>query len=93
MGETRSTIIECNVWCVANDQNRDLGLPEGDEWMPFAFDISKVFAVKLCGPNEFVGDDKATIYLIGGEHMTIDITFIEMISLWRKWEKEKSLQP
>jgi hypothetical protein len=69
-------IVECNVWCIANPEAERLGLPEGDTWMPFIIDFKDVKSIKLCGPNDFIGDDKATLYL-DGNHVTIDITFDE----------------
>lgn len=76
-------ILNCNVWCSDNDKARDLGLPDGDCWMPIAIDFTKVSAIKLAGPNDFIGDDKATIYLPYGT-VIIDITYNEAVEIWRK---------
>ena len=77
-------IVECNVWCVGNSTtNIDLGLPEGDRWMPFVIDISKVDAIKLAGENDFIGPDKACVYL-RGDNFTLDIRFADAIELWKE---------
>lgn len=75
-------IIECKVWCTANDAKLiDLGMDEGDQWMPIAIDLDRVCAVKLAGENEFLGNDKATLYF---EHVTTDIKFTDAIKLWKE---------
>jgi hypothetical protein len=74
--------IECNVWCVENPTNQDLGLPEGDIWLPCAIDLTKVVAIKLAGENEFIGKGKAVVY-INGEHFTIDKSYKELVTQWR----------
>lgn len=79
----KGKIIECNVWCVADDKAKDLGLPEGDEWMPIAIDFSRITMIKLCGENDFIGNDKPTIY-IDGQHLTIDIPYNLAVSIWRR---------
>ena len=69
-------IVECNVWCSESDENAKMGLPDGDVWMPIAIDFDKVISIKLAGPNDFIGDDRATIYLHGGSvNFIIDITY------------------
>jgi len=77
-------IVTCNVWCVLNTkQEIELGLPEGDKWMPIAIDFSKIVAIKLAGDNEFIGDDKSVIYVSGGENFTTDIPYQQAINMWR----------
>lgn len=79
------SVIECNVWCVGNDKNLvDMGLPEGDSWMPFAIDFTTIASIKLAGENEFLGNDKATIYFHGRE-VTIDIAYKDAIKLWKRF--------
>jgi hypothetical protein len=74
-------IVECNVWCVSNTKELiELGLDEGDTWFPFTFRSEHVIAVKLAGENDFLGDDKACIY-IGGDHFTIDRTYKEVVKM------------
>lgn len=76
-------IIECNVWCVDEiKQNIDLGLPEGDRWMPIAIDFSKIVAIKLCGENEFIGDDKPVVYVGCDQNFTLDIPYSKALELW-----------
>jgi hypothetical protein len=75
-------IIECNVWCVKDAENENLGLPTGDAWMPIAIDLSKVNSVKLAGQNDFIGDDKAAVQL-PNQVMTIDIPYKEFVILWK----------
>lgn len=77
-------IIECKVWCVGNSRALvDMGLPEGDSWMPFAVDFCKVDIIKLAGESDFLGNDKACIY-VSGDNFTLDISFIEAIKLWKE---------
>lgn len=79
-------IILCNVWCNGNsNENISLGLPEGDSWMPFAVDFTKICSIKLAGENDFLGNDKATIYT-NNQHFTIDITFFDALKLWKTTE-------
>lgn len=81
-------IVECNVWCVGNPEKLiELGLEEGDSWMPFAIDFNIVESIKLAGENEFLGNDKATLYY-NGNHTTVDISFTEAIKIWRKAKNE-----
>lgn len=75
-------VLQCNVWCSENDKAKDLGLPDGDCWMPIAIDLMKVEAIKLAGPNEFIGDDKATIHLQSGAHFIIDVIYQEAVNKW-----------
>jgi hypothetical protein len=84
-------VIECNVWCSESDANADLGLPTGDCWMPYAIDLRCVSAIKLCGPNEFLGDDKATLYF-HGIHVTIDIAFVDAVKIWKEILKKETCQ-
>lgn len=80
-------IVECNVWCVGNDPKLiDMGLPEGDSWMPIAIDFRRVIAIKLAGPHEFVGDDKATIHLEHGLCFTTDIPYRNAVTIWHGCE-------
>lgn len=68
--------IECNVWCVAADKNHiEMGLPEGDQWMPILINMDEVCTVKLAGENEFIGDDKSCITFKNGQQLTIDIPY------------------
>lgn len=77
-------IVECNVWCVANTEDAiNLGLPEGDSWMPFAVDFSCISAIKLSGESEFLGNDKATINF-NGRDLTIDIPYKQAVAMWKK---------
>lgn len=77
-------IVRCNVWCVrSSKQEIDLGLPEGDSWMPIAIDFSQIIAIKLAGENDFIGNDKPVIYLSGSENFTIDIPFQKAVNMWR----------
>lgn len=75
--------IKCNVWCSETTEHQQelLGLPEGDIWAPFVFDLSKVTAIKLCGPNDFIGDDKTTIYFYDIPY-TIDMQYNDLVGLF-----------
>lgn len=75
-------IFECNVWCSESDKNRDLGLPDGDCWMPIAIKYEAVLAVKEAGENDFLGKGKATIYL-NNEHFIIDIPYQDFKKIWQ----------
>jgi hypothetical protein len=80
----KDCIVECNVWCVANSQDQiDMGLPAGDSWMPFAIDFRVISSIKLSGENDFLGNDKATIYYSGRE-VTLDVPYKEAIIKWRE---------
>jgi len=81
-------ILECNVWCSENDQNRDLGLPDGDCWMPIAIDLIEVKTIKEAGRDDFIGDCRATLYL-SGEHFIIDLSYTDAVTLWRKEKDNK----
>lgn len=70
------------MWCSENDKNRDLGLPDGDCWMPISIDLLKVEAIKLAGSNDFIGDDKATIHLQSGAHFIIDMKYEQAVKVW-----------
>lgn len=77
-------IIETEVWCIGESpENVELGLPEGDQWMPFIFDIRNVSAIKLAGPTEFLGDDKATIHIFD-KSFTINKTYFDMADLFKQ---------
>ena len=76
-------LLECNVWCSENIQNRDLGLPDDDVWMAITIKLDAILTIKEAGPNELLGEGRATIY-IGNEHFIIDKTYIEVLELWRK---------
>lgn len=79
------SVVTCNVWCVSNTkQEIDLGLPEGDKWMPIAIDFSKIVAIKLAGENEFIGGDKPVVYMANGENFTIDIPYLQAVNKWRE---------
>lgn len=77
-------IVECNVWCIGTNRALvDMGLPEGDSWMPFAVDFTKVEVIKLAGESDFLGDNKPVIY-INGDNYTLDIPFEEAVKLWKE---------
>ncbi len=77
-------IVECNVWCINNSpEHVAMGLPEGDAWMPIAIDFSSVVAIKLCGENEFLGNDKAVLYF-DSNYVTVDFTYKEAVKIWRR---------
>jgi len=75
--------IQCKVWCFGRSQQEiDMGLPEGDEWMDYCFDIHEVESIKLCGEHSFLGNDKCTLNFKSGQTVTIDKTFSEMITIF-----------
>ena len=65
-----------NIWCSADATKETLGIDSGDCWMPICFDWRDVLAVKECGENEFLGEGRATIYIMG-DHLTIEMMFEE----------------
>lgn len=80
-------IVECNVWCIdAPKELIEIGLPEGDRWMPIAIDFENIDAIKLAGENDFIGDDKSVVYF-GDNQLTIDITFKEAVRIWQRCKK------
>lgn len=79
---TNSPIVQCNVWCVDNDEKQiEMGFPEGDRWMPIAIDFSQIRHIKLAGENEFLGNDKACLGFDSGT-MTVDITYDDAVKIW-----------
>ena len=76
-------ILQTEVWCSADDKARDLGLEDGDCWMPIAIDWRKVATIKLAGPNDFIGEDKATIY-VDGVHFIIKMKFTDAVEMWKE---------
>jgi len=74
-------ILSCNVWCSESDENRNLGLPDGDCWMPISINLKSVVTVKEAGGNDFIGKGKATLF-INGEHFIIDQTYNEVVKWW-----------
>jgi hypothetical protein len=76
-------ILETEVWCSESDKNRDLGLPDGDCWMPISILFSSICAIKEAGSNDFIGDNMATIYL-KNEHFIINLKYTEAVKLWAK---------
>jgi len=78
----RNKIVSCNVWCVDNERSLiEMGMPEGDRWMPIVIDFSIVEAIKLAGESEFIGDDKATVYF-NNNYLTLDLTYKEAVQIW-----------
>lgn len=82
-------IVECNVWCIDNPpEHIEMGLPEGDRWMPISIDFSIVVAIKLCGENEFIGDDKAVLYF-DGNYLTVDIKYTDAVKWWKEAKNQR----
>jgi hypothetical protein len=79
-------ILECNVWCSEDDKSRELGLPDGDVWMPISIRVEAIITVKLAGPNDFIGENKATIYISGHQYFIVDKTYDEVIKIWKQQE-------
>lgn len=51
--------------------------------MPFAIDFRTISSIKLAGETEFLGNDKATV-CYHGRDLTIDMTYNEAVSIWRR---------
>lgn len=75
-------IVQCNVWCSESDLNRNLGLPDGDIWMPIAINFKAIQTIKEAGGNEFTGPGKAAIY-ISSDHFIVDIDYKEAVMMWK----------
>ncbi len=84
----RGEFIECNVWCIAGNQKEiELGLPEGDQWMPIHINLLDISYFKLAGQNEFIGDDKVCVTFKNGNQVTLDITYNKFKDYFEKvWQ-------
>lgn len=80
-------IIETSVWCESENEYAGMGLPKEDCWMPFIFNVGDVIGVKLAGESDFLGNDKATIYMKSGESFVIQTTFREMTQHFSYYDK------
>lgn len=80
-------ILHTEVWCSESDKNRDMGLPDGDCWMPISIRLDMVIAIKEAGVNDFIGEGKATIYLYN-EHFIINLSQKEAIEKWQSALKQ-----
>jgi hypothetical protein len=81
--KSNNMILECNVWCSENDQAKDLGLPDGDCWLPISINVRDIMTIKLAGANDFLGEDKATIYIPGATFI-VDITYKDAVKIWKE---------
>jgi len=85
------TIIETQVWCYGKsqeevDREQTLGITidaPDDVWLPFAVDFDKVIAIKQAAETEFLGPNRATVY-INEERLTINLSFEEAVEIWKK---------
>lgn len=76
-------IFETEVWChTATEREREMGIPDGDQWLPIAIDWDKVLAVKLAGENDFYGADKASVY-VSDQHFIINCSYKRAIEEWK----------
>jgi hypothetical protein len=76
-------ILDCRVWCQDGEDNENLGIQARNLWIPISIDLTTVVAVKLSGPGDFIGKDKAVLYMGGHEPITIDKTYKEVVQLWK----------
>lgn len=81
-------ILETEVWCSADDKARDMGLPDGDIWMPIAIDFDKIDTIKEAGSNDFIGEGKATIY-VGGVHFIIKMDYKSAVEKWKQHDYKR----
>ena len=84
-------ILECNVLC-ENEELADLGL-NSDVWLPYAFDLSEIRAVKLAvdpdrGDSSQLG--KAQVFFRGSEgYVVLDIEYKDMLTIWVAFRKDE----
>ena len=78
-------VIQCKMWCctqVVGEQQF------GDVWISFAFDISKIIAIKNTTDtkNSCFAEGMARIYFASLDNgVTVDIPFEKMLHMWKEW--------
>lgn len=82
-------IHKCNVHCFSLElENRELlgGKADAGKWMPFAFDLSMVYAVKLShDDSEKMTYGCTTIYTEDKETYVIDTPYDRFLILWEQF--------
>lgn len=84
-------IYECQVFChsTESDLNDIIGIEDDGKWMPFAFDISLVYAVKLASDDSSRLSYKCTsIFLDGGDSYIIDTKYRDFLKIWKSYNIE-----
>jgi hypothetical protein len=88
-------IYECQVFCHTGEPGVEdiFGKDEnGGKWMPFAFDISLVDAIKLS--SDSIDDFTykcTTVFLQGGDTYIIDTKYRDFLMLWRDYKNDVDL--
>lgn len=82
-------VHECNVFChsAESDLMNLLGKDELSvgKWLPFAFDISLIDAVKMTtDDSESMLYRCSTVFLQSGDTYIIDTKFRDLIALWKQ---------
>lgn len=83
-------IVICNVYCQSSEAQRleDMGLDDPGMWLPFAFDMDTVVAVKQSSDEESHMTYKcATIFTEQGDAFVTDILFKKMLKQWKEYHE------
>ena len=81
-------IYECKVYCHATESDLlDLtGREEEGKWLPFAFPLRIVEAIKMStDDNESVIYKSTTVFLESGDTYIIDTKFKEFLRIWKEF--------
>jgi hypothetical protein len=81
-------IVACNVYCQSNEAQKmeDLGLEDPGMWLPFAFDISIIIAIKQSSDDDSHMTYKcATIFTDQGDAFVTDVPYKKMLKLWKEY--------
>jgi hypothetical protein len=79
-------IYECKVYCHTSALDlSDIGVEDEGKWMPFAFDITLVDAVKLSSDDsEKLSYNCTSIFLHNGDSYVIDTKYKDFLKIWKK---------
>jgi hypothetical protein len=86
-------IYECKVFCHATSESEPDDLFSKDsnlgKWLPFAFDLSLVDAVKLSSDSiEDLTYKCSTVFLQGGDAYIIDTKFRDFLATWKEYKND-----
>lgn len=71
-------IVRCQCWCYIDPITES-----GNQWLPYAFCLSGLTAIKLCTDvRDHFAYGMARIYAIGGAEATVNIPFEKLLVMW-----------
>lgn len=79
-------IHECNVYCysASSDLNELIGKEDDGKWLPFAFDMMLVDAIKMSSDEPDHNTYRCTsVFLQNGESYIIDTKYKDFLKLWK----------